>query len=84
VRRGKRSIVGMEGAANEQYFDKNGDPKIEVEFDKYFDMATTTSMRRKTILPTKGCPLTRRNLKVPGLKYSTAMKKKGKKIMNIR
>ena len=35
VRRGKRSIIGMDGAANEQDFDKNGDPKIEVEFDKY-------------------------------------------------
>ena len=36
VRRGKRSIIGMDGAANEQDFDKNGDPKIEEEFDKYF------------------------------------------------
>jgi hypothetical protein len=81
VRRGKRSIIRMEGDANEQDFDKNGDPKIEVEFDKYFDMPTSTKMRRKATLPTKGCPFMRRNLKVSGLKYSTATKKKGKKIM---
>ena len=70
----------MEGSANEQDFDKNGDPKIEEEFDKYFNMPTTTTVRRKTTLPTKGCPFTRRNLIVLGLKYSTA-KKKSKKIV---
>src|ERR1041385_2455258 len=64
VRRGKRSIIGMDGDANEQDFDKNGDPKIEEEFDKYFDMPTTIKVRRKTSLPTKGCPFTRRNPKV--------------------
>ncbi|KAK1650198.1 hypothetical protein QYE76_068003 [Lolium multiflorum] len=37
VRRGKRSIIGMEGEADKQDIDKNGDPKIEEEFDKYFD-----------------------------------------------
>src|SRR3954466_5017088 len=79
VRRGKRIIIGMEGSANNKDFDKNGDPKIEEEFDKYFNMPTTT-VRRKTTLPTKGCPFTRRNLLVLGLKYSTA-KKKGKKIV---
>jgi len=79
VRRGKRSIIGMDGAANEQDFDKNGYPKIEEEFDKYFDMPTSTKVRRKTTLPTKGCPFTRRNPKVPGLKCSIA-KKKDKKI----
>ena len=77
VRRGKRSIIGMEGDANEEDLDKNGDPKIEEEFDKYFDMDTTSKERRKPSLPTKGCPFTRRNLKVPGQKYSIA--KKGKK-----
>ena len=69
----------MDGAANKQDFDKNGDPKIEEEFDKYFDMPTTSKVR-KTTIPTKGCPFTRRNPKVPGLKYSTTMKR-GKKIM---
>ena len=67
----------MQGDANEEDLDKNGDPKIEEEFDKYFDMPTTSTQRRKTSLPTKGCPFTRRNLKVSGLKYSTA--KTGKK-----
>ena len=83
VRRGKRSIIGMQGDANEEDLDKNGDPKIEEEFDKYFDMPTTSKVRRKTSLPTKGCPFTRRNLKVAGIKYSTA-NKKGKKIVKRR
>ena len=29
VRRGKRKIIGMDGVANEQDFDKYGDPRIE-------------------------------------------------------
>ena len=74
VRRGKRSIIGMEGGATEQ--DLDNEPKIEEEFDKFFDMPTTSQQRRKTSLP-KGCPFTRRNLKVNGLKFSTT--KKGKK-----
>jgi hypothetical protein len=81
VRRGKRSIIGMEGPTNKQDMDKIGDPKIEEEFDKYFEKPTTyAKVRRKTTLPAKGCPYTRRNLKVAGLKYSTA-KKKGKKVI---
>jgi hypothetical protein len=81
VRRGKRSIIGMEVPANKQDIDKNGDPKIEEEFDQYFDKPTTyAKIRRKTTLPAKGCPYTRRNLKVSGLKYSTA-RKKGKKVV---
>ena len=79
VRRGKRSIIGMGGDAKEQDYEKNGDPKIEEEFDKYFDMRTTSKVRRNTTLPTKGCSFTRRNAKVPGLKCSIATKK-GKKI----
>jgi hypothetical protein len=82
MRRGKRSIIGMEGPANEQDLEKNGDPKIEEEFDKYFDKPTAKG-RRKTTLPTKGCPFTRRNLNIPSLKYSTA-RKKGKKIAKRR
>ena len=85
VRRGKRSIIGMEGEADKQDIDKNGDPKIEEEFDKYFDKPTTYSkVRRKTTLPAKGCPYTRRNLKVAGLKYSTTAMKKGKNIVKKR
>jgi hypothetical protein len=78
MRRGKRSIIGMEGPANEQDLEKNGDPKIKEEFDKYFDKPTAVG-RRKTTLPTKGCPFTRRNHNIPGLKYST-VRKKGKKV----
>jgi hypothetical protein len=74
VRRGKRSIIGMEGPANKQDLEKNGDPKIKEEFDK-----RTAAGRRKTTLPTKGCLFTRKNLNIPSLKYSTA-RKKGKKI----
>ena len=77
VRRGKRSIIGMEGDANEEDLDKNGDPKIADNVDNFFDMPTTSTEIRKTSLPNKGCPFTRRNLKVPSLKFSTA--KKGKK-----
>ena len=65
----------MEGGATEQ--DLDNEPKIEEEFDKFFDMPTTSTQRRNTSVPTKGCLFTRRNLKVTGLKYSTA--KKGKK-----
>jgi hypothetical protein len=72
----------MEGPANDQDLEKNDDPKIEEEFDKYFDK-TTAAGRRKTTLPTKGCPFTRRNLNIPSLKYSTA-RKKGKKIAKRR
>ena len=77
MRRGKRSIIGMEGDANEEDLDKNGDTKIEENFDKFFDMSTTSTEIRKTSLPTKGCPFIQRNLKLPRLKFSTA--KKGKK-----
>jgi hypothetical protein len=83
MRRGKRSIIRMEGPANEQDLEKNGDPKIKEEFDKYFDKPTA-AVKRKTTLPTKGCPFTRRNLNIPGIKYSTARTKKGKKIAKRR
>ena len=83
VRRGKRSIIRMEVAATEQDFDKYGDPKIEEEFDKYFDMPSDAAGIRKTTLPAKGCPYTRRNPHVYRLNYSTAMKK-GKKIVTSR
>jgi hypothetical protein len=82
VRRGKRSIIRMEGPANEQDLEKNGDPKIKEEFDKYFDKPTAAG-RRKTTLPTEGCPFTRRNVNIPVLQYSTA-RKKGKKIAKRR
>jgi hypothetical protein len=68
MRRGKRSIIGMEGPANKQDLEKNGNLKIEEEFDKYFDKPTAVG-RRKTTLPTKGCLFMRRKLNIPGLKY---------------
>jgi hypothetical protein len=73
----------MEGAATEQDFDKYGDPKIEEEFDKYFDRPSDAAGRRKTTLPAKGSPYTRRNPHVSGLNYSTTTKK-GKKIVMSR
>ena len=76
VRRGKRNIIGMDGAANEQDFDKYGDPKMEDDDD---DEVPHTTRRSRTTLP-KGRPFKRRNQGVPGLNYSTA-RKKGKKIV---
>jgi hypothetical protein len=73
----------MEGVATKQDFDKYGDPNIEEEFDKYFDRPSDAAGRRKTTLPAKGYPYTRRNPHVSGLNYSTATKK-GKKIVTSR
>src|ERR1041384_3599093 len=52
VRRGKRNIIGMDGVANEQDFEKYGDPKME---DDYVTQDTYT-----TTLPKKGLPFKRR------------------------
>ena len=41
VRRGKRKIIGMDGVANEQDFDKYGDPKIEHDDDDEVSAYTT-------------------------------------------
>ena len=68
----------MEGGATEQ--DLDNEPKMEEELGKFFDMPTTSTQRRKTSLP-KGCPFTRRNLKVTGRKFSTV--KKGKKRIKL-
>ena len=78
VRRGKRSIIGMDGAANELDFDQYGDPKME-DGDDDDDEEPYTTRRSRTTLP-KGRPFKRRSLGVPGLNYSTA-RKKGKKIV---
>ncbi|KAK1613607.1 hypothetical protein QYE76_019124 [Lolium multiflorum] len=77
VRRGKRSIIGMDGAANELDFDQYSDPKMEDDDDD--DEEPYTTRRSRTTLP-KGRPFKRRSLGVPGLNYSTA-RKKGKKIV---
>ena len=76
VRRGKRNIIGMDGVANEQDFDKYGDPKME---DDYAAQDTYT-----TTLPKKGLPFKRKSGGVPGLNYSTTTKKGKKKIVRKR
>src|SRR3954470_14680632 len=63
----------MDGVANEQDFYQYGDPKIEDDDD--YDAATYITRRKRTTLPKKGSPFERRNIKVPGLNYSTATKK---------
>jgi hypothetical protein len=68
VRRGKRKIIGMDGVANEQDFDKYGDPKMEHDDD---DEVPYTTRRSRTTLP-KGRPFKRR---------TPFAKKKGKKIV---
>ena len=78
VRRGKRNIIGMDGAANEQDFDKYGDPKIEDDDDD--DAIPYKSRRSRTTLPKGVRPFKRINLGVPGLNYANP-KKKGKKIV---
>ncbi|KAI4975718.1 hypothetical protein ZWY2020_049325 [Hordeum vulgare] len=65
VRRGKRNIIEMDGVANEQDFDKYGDPKMEDDDDN--EVAHTTR-RSRTTLP-KGHPFKRRIQGVPGLNY---------------
>ena len=69
VRRGKRKIIGMDGVANEQDFDKYGDPKPEHDHD---DEVPYTTRRSRTTLH-KGRPFKRR---------TPFAKKKGKKIVN--
>ena len=77
VRRGKRNIAGMDGVANEEDFDKYGDPNIE---DDDNNQETYTTRRSRTTVPPKSAdaPYTRKSHNV-GLNFSTATKK-GKKI----
>ena len=70
VRRGNRKIIGMDGVANEQDFDKYGDPKMEHDDDD--EVSAYTTRRSRTTLP-KGRPFKRR---------TTFTKNKGKKIVN--
>ena len=71
MRRAKRKIIGMDGVANEQDFDKYGDPKMEHDDDDEVAAAYTTR-RSRTTLP-KGRSFHRR---------TPFVKKKGKKIVN--
>ena len=69
VRTGKRNIIGMDGVANKQDFDKYGDLKME---DDDNDEVPYTTRRSRTTLPI-GRPFHRR---------TPFAKKKGKKIVN--
>src|ERR1044072_3930003 len=81
VQRGKRNIIGMDGAANEQDFDKYGDPKIEDDDDD--DAIPNKSRRSRTTLPKGIRPFKRINLGIPGLNYANP-KKKGKRIVKSK
>ena len=48
MRRGKRKIIGMDGVANEQDFDKYGNPKIEHDDD---DEVAAYTTRRSSYSP---------------------------------
>ena len=76
VRRGKRTVVGMDGVANEKDFDGLvGDPMME-EPDE--DDETYIRRRTRTTLPRSGDPFTRRSHNT-GAKYPTTTKKGKKK-----
>ena len=75
VRRGKRSIIGMDGVPNKEDFDQYSDAEMEDDND---DEAYITR-RSRTTLPKSGRPFKRRSHDV-GLNYSTATKK-GKEIV---
>ena len=76
VRRGKRTIVGMDGVANEEDFEGQvGDPMMEESEDEEI---TYTTRRSRTTLPRSGRPFKRRSHDT-GLNYSTTSKKSKKK-----
>jgi hypothetical protein len=76
VRRGKRTIVGMDGVANEEDFEGQvGDPMMEESED---EDTTYTTRRSRTTLPRSGRPFKRRSHDT-GLNYSTTSKKSKKK-----
>ena len=74
VRRGKRTIVRMNGVANEEDYDNYGDPMREDEDDN----EVYVKRRSKTMLPKKVLPFKRKSHD-DGLNYTTG-NKKGKKI----
>ena len=75
VRRGKRSIVGMDGVANEEDYDQFGIPMREDDDDDeaYVKRRSKTTLPKKDLLPFK------RKSHDDGLNYSTRGNKKGKK-----
>ena len=75
VRRGKRSIVGMDGVANEEDYNQYGDPMREDDDDD----EAYVKRRSKTTLPQKDRTPWKRKTHDEGPNYS-ASNKKGKKI----
>ena len=75
MRRGKRKIIGMDGVANEQDFDKYGNPMREDDDDD----EVYVKRRMKTTLPTKDRNPWKRKSHDHGFNYSTT-NKRGKKI----
>jgi hypothetical protein len=75
VRRGKRSIIGMDGVANEEDFDQYGDAKMEDDDDD----EEYIKRRSRTTLPKTGRPFKTKSHDA-GLNYSTG-NKKGKKVI---
>ena len=71
----------MDGASNEQDFDKYDDPKIEDDDDD--DAVAYKTRRSGTTLPKGVCTFKRKNQGVPGLNYANT-KKKGSKIKFVK
>ena len=75
VRRGKRSIVGMDGVANEEDYDQYGNPMREDDDDD----EAYVKRRINTTFPKKDRTPRYRKSHKEGLNYSTT-NKKGKKL----
>ena len=75
MRRGKRSIVGMDGVTNEEDYDQYGNPMREDDDDNELYM----KRRIKTALPKKDRTSWYQKRHNKGLNYSTT-NKKGKKL----
>jgi hypothetical protein len=71
VRRGKRSIVGMDRVANEDDYDQFGVDPIEEEM---YEEQDYTTRRSRTTLPAIGCPFLRKGHSADW-KYSSKIKK---------
>jgi hypothetical protein len=72
VRRGKRSIIGIDGVMNNEDFDQYDYPEIEDDGD---NDDTYTTRRSRTTLPKSGLSYIRRSQDVLGLNNATATKK---------
>ena len=66
VRRGRTSIIGMDGVANEQDFDQYGDPKMEDDDDD--DEETYTTRRSRTTLKVRWSSVRKKKSRCSGSK----------------